>query len=593
MRIGLKTSSNELRKDRQQRYIDRYKEMMEDKFDCWFYKGNNQRRKCKRGTLQFDRDVGLRFVVDESGKGFRKIFGFKSSSLRVFAIPMRDLLKVKRCKERENTLVLYTKGSTRIMEVTAPSLSVMTKWEMTLNESIDRERSKRNKKTTISDIRMLIAKDNVGTEYEAFMRETSTYKAGYVRAETCMKGKKLDLAKRPWSVYSLTVHSGRGEYVMKLLGGGEGNKREKIKHSLQDTTIVAIDPSTGNVMKDDQTIDMNIPLVVAILPLASSTKKTEKKKQKQIQDTRRRSSVFRRLASFSFGRGGQVEDLFEDFQDDEIMFLSCPHHRLPISSRPSDVLIKTEAEVKKDPFPLSSILTAMSFSGSKLSAPLEDYVGRAEKMSISPPISPTNKRRKTLSPRHRRASALELSMRRLDTLPENRFCAVALWEPVWEDEHAAHVSHSCSQVVFDGEQQSDVFLNELSKTVLDTPPLLAVSKTTIEQKKPPICVGHWSVGFLKNTASSNSSTLYRVLITNGWLILCKKGQVFQRKFFCVGDVGVREHLSLSLSLSPHPPTHAHTNTTRYTHTQARTSHHVWSSVWMKQKTVKWYHLFIS
>ena len=98
-----------------------------------------------------------------------------------------------------------------MMELTAPSMAVMTKWEVTLGDAspktlgIEVERERR-----WTDIRKLIVKDQVGEEHEAFMRETSKYKAGYVRVEMCAKGEKLDLAERPWGVRSLLIHTGRG-----------------------------------------------------------------------------------------------------------------------------------------------------------------------------------------------------------------------------------------------------------------------------------------------------------------------------------------------------------------------------------------------
>ena len=496
---------------------------MEDTFECWFYKGNNQRRKCKKGQLQLNRDVGVRFVVSETSGGFRSIFGLKRKKRRIFAIPMRDLLKVKRCKTRKNTLILYTRGSTRMMELTAPSMAVMAKWEMALNGSIRRYyRDKNQEKMTAEDIRKLIAKDQVGEEHEAFMRETSKYRAGYVRVEICARGMKLDRAEQPWRVHSLLIHTGRGEITMEPMLLNESKDKTKRKnqqgtvvHSLQDTLVVAIDPRTGHVMENDVKIDMDVPLVVAVLPKPnhnSSSKTTSSPTEmvdKARRVTRRRSSLFQRLASFSFGRGGEdrsIDDLSSTSSNESVLFLSCPHHRLPISSRPSDVVVKTEMVYKKDPFPLASILKSMSFSGSALSKPLSEYVRRAEKLSISPPSSP---RRGSLSPRHRRASTVEVSKRQIETLPEyTTFLAVSLWLPVWEDEHAAHVSHSCAQAVHD-EENMDISMKSDKDVVPDlrlSPPKLIVSKKTIEYQKPPICLGHWSVSYLKDSSSSSSSS---------------------------------------------------------------------------------------
>ena len=594
--------------------------MMEDTFECWFYKGNNQRRKCKKGKLQFNHDVGVRFVVNEKSGGFRSIFGLQRKQRRIFAIPIQDLLKVTRCRSRKNTLVLYTRGSTRMMELTAPSMAVMTKWEVTLRDSI-RKRDQGGERTTVEDIRKLIAKDKVGEEHEAFMRETSKYKAGYVRVEMCAKGENLDLTERPWGVRSLLIHTGRGEITMTpLVLENESKKKKKLKtivHSLQDTDVVAIDPRTGQIMKNNVKIDMDTSLVVAILRTWSSSPATPTNiPEKPRRPTRRRSSLFQRLTSFSFGQDRSIDDMSlpSPTEKKNIVFLSCPHRRLPISSRPSDVVVKTEMGYKKDPFPLASILKSMSFSGSTLSKPLTDYVRYVEKMSVSPPSSP---RRRSVSPRHRRASTFEISKRQIETLPKfTYFLAVSIWMPVWEDEHAAHVSHSCAQAVrsheiytalnqththfifehtqIHDEENMDIKIQDDSDELNGQPPpkLIDVSQKSIESQKPPICLGHWSVSYLdkKMNASSTCETLRvrgvrawssrispshsftkmsilslvsfvyhrfisqenhsnsnaqmhtlndyensdrartQVLITSGWLVFCREGEIFRRTF---------------------------------------------------------------
>ena len=199
-----------------------------------------------------------------------------------------------------------------MMELTAPSMAVMTKWEVTLGDAIRKRLNRGGERMTVDDIRKLIAKDQVGEEHEAFMRETSKYKAGYVRVEMCAKGEKLDLAERPWGVRSLLIHTGRGEIAMTplvlendILSGKSKKKLKTIVHSLQDTTVVAMDPRTGQIMKDNVKIDMDTSLVVAILPTPSKSKTTStptKIPEKPRRPTRRRSSLFQRIASFSFGR---------------------------------------------------------------------------------------------------------------------------------------------------------------------------------------------------------------------------------------------------------------------------------------------------